>query len=178
MQCYCLGRWARSPGGEEQAGHLDQKANPRGKGTTLGGKTCSRAAPKLVDKATIVRVSCAGRTQKYRPSGPKMPPSPGFRPSMRPVSRTMRPCEEIANTPIGTALETASFRLDRRQRPRGSTMRSSSINVPRSVPSNSKLSNAPKPSPFCTGRFVKQEAAKTQQSSAIPRPPRGETRYL
>src|SRR6266853_5071797 len=29
------------------------KANPRGKGTTLGGNTCSRAASRLVEKATI-----------------------------------------------------------------------------------------------------------------------------
>jgi hypothetical protein len=93
------------------------------------------------------------RPTKYRPSGPKMPP-PGFRPSMRPLSRTMRPCEEIANTRSAPLFRNSKFSFGSTARPRGSTMRSSSINIPRRVPSNSKLSSAPKPSPFVPDALV------------------------
>ena len=58
-------------------------------------KKYSMPALELVDKAMIVYA--LRKPTKHRTSGAKLPP-PGFRPSIRPLSRTMSRCEEIAKT--------------------------------------------------------------------------------
>src|SRR5579862_2009658 len=73
---------------------------------------------------------------------------------MRPVSRTMRPCEEIANTRSAPLFRNSKFSFGSTARPRGSAMRSSSTNVPRRLPSDSNASSAPNPFPLAPDALV------------------------
>src|SRR6185437_7671206 len=87
------------------------------------------------------------------PSGPKLPP-PGFRPSIRPVSRTTCPSTEIATTRSAPLFRNSKFSCGWTARPRGSAMRSSSTNVPRRLPSDSNASSAPNPFPLAPDALV------------------------
>ena len=114
----------------------------------VGDTTADALVTKLAPMVRALR-----KPMKYRPSGPKMPP-PGFRPSIRSVSRTTRPSGEIANTRSSPLFRNSKFCFGSTARPRGSTMRSSSIKVPRKLPSNSKASSAPNPFPLAPDALV------------------------
>jgi len=93
------------------------------------------------------------RPTKYRPSGPKLPP-PGFRPSIRPVSRTTRPSEEIAKTRLVPLFRNSRSSFESTARPRRSAMRSSIIKIPRRVPFGSTARSEPNPLPLAPAALV------------------------
>jgi hypothetical protein len=102
---------------------------------------------------------------KYRPSGPKLPP-PGFRLQSGQCRAQGAPCEVTANTRSAPLFTNRKFSVGSTARPRGSVVRSSSIKVPRRLPSNSKATSA-KSVPINTGCAC-NEKGHLQQS---PRPP-------
>jgi hypothetical protein len=84
-----------------------------------------------------------------------------FSSSLPPVPRTTRPFEEIANIRSTLLFRKSRSSFGSTARPRGSAMRSSSTKVPRSVPSNSKASSAPNPSPFASEALVTKSCIAT-----------------